>query len=388
MFKNKNMHLAIIPKNGLKIIARATVGLYEARGEFQLVIDHMEDAGVGQLKQAFDQLKTKLSNTGLFDTQHKQSPPKHPKRIGIISSPTGAALRDSIKVLSRRSPHTPLLIYPSLVQGESASKELISAINKANKDKQCDVLLLVRGGGSIEDLWAFNNEDLAHVIFNSEIPIITGIGHEIDFTIADFVSDQRAPTPSVAAELATTDQKEQQIKVGRLQQQLVLLVNNQYSQQKTKLKHLEKRLQQHSGFPLIQQYKQTIDHLEQQLSSQISHQLKHRQFQLQSVEQRLLSQSPIKITHEQCIKLESLSTRLQSNIQRTLSLAQNRLLHTTQLLDVISPLTTMKRGYCIARSSDGVINSIKQVVKGEKINILMKDGELSCSVIDKNNQQG
>lgn len=384
IFRNKSMRLQIKPYNGLKVLARATVGLYEARGDFQLIIEHMEDAGMGQLQLAFEQLKKKLLTIGIFDDQHKQALPKHPKRIGIISSPTGAALHDVVKVLSRRSPHIPLLVYPSLVQGESASRELMTAINQANDDQSCDVLLLVRGGGSAEDLWAFNDENLAHVIFNSTIPIVSGIGHEVDFTIADFVSDQRAPTPSVAAEIASPNREEQIARITKLEQQLSSIVNNKINDQARKLSYLHKRLQQHAGFPLIQQYAQSIDHWETRLLSSLKVKIEQQKHRQQQLKQRLLNLSPIKMRQEQQTKLSKLKMRLEHSMNTSLLTAQNRLNKTMQLLDAVSPLATMQRGYSIVRNSKGVvIHAIKQVRKGQNINILLNEGELHCTINKK-----
>ncbi|MCK5665265.1 MAG: exodeoxyribonuclease VII large subunit, partial [Thiotrichaceae bacterium] len=194
MFRNRNMKLTIQPENGMKVLVRGRVGLYEPRGDYQLIAEHMEDAGIGQLQRQFEALKKKLSDAGLFAEEHKKELPEYPKRIGVITSPTGAAVRDILQVLSRRSPHTPVLIYPTAVQGEVSKTQIEMAIRKANLDKKCDVLILARGGGSIEDLWSFNEENVAKAVYNSGIPIVCGVGHEIDFTIADFVADLRAPT--------------------------------------------------------------------------------------------------------------------------------------------------------------------------------------------------
>ena len=183
----------------MKVLVHGRVGIYEPRGDYQLIAEHMEAAGVGQLQRQFEALKQKLADAGLFAKEHKKQFPEYPNRIGVITSPTGAAVRDILQVLSRRSPHIPVLIYPVAVQGEDSKTQIEAAIRRANIDNKCDVLVLARGGGSIEDLWSFNEENVAKAIYNSEIPIISGVGHEIDFTIVDFVADMRAPTPSAAA---------------------------------------------------------------------------------------------------------------------------------------------------------------------------------------------
>ena len=224
MFRGKNIHLRFKPENGMHVLVRVRPTLYETRGDFQLLIEHMEEAGLGALQRAFEELKTRLGKEGLFDTRSKQSIPVLPKQIGVITSPTGAAIRDILSVLKRRFPAIPVLIYPTAVQGENAATEIASMIKLADQRKECDVLVLARGGGSIEDLWAFNEEVVARAIHACETPLIAAIGHEVDFTIADFVADQRAPTPSAAAELITPDQHDFRQRLNkqfdRLNQQL------------------------------------------------------------------------------------------------------------------------------------------------------------------------
>ena len=206
MFKNRNGRVAFRPENGQQVLIRAQVTLYEARGDFQVIVDHMEEAGVGRLMQQYEALKKQLSSEGLFATDQKKKIPARARHIGLITSASGAAIRDALSVIERRSPSSEVTVYPTPVQGEPATAQIIQAIESANRHAQCDVLLLIRGGGSLEDLWCFNEESVARAIFDSEIPVVTGIGHEIDFTIADFVADVRAPTPSVAAETETMDQ--------------------------------------------------------------------------------------------------------------------------------------------------------------------------------------
>ena len=216
MFRQRNMSCAFTARDGQKVLVRARIGLYEPRGEFQLLVEHMEDAGLGALRRRFDELAAALAAEGLFAPERKRPLPALPKRIGVVTSPTGAALRDILHVLARRFPAVPVLIYPVAVQGAQAAAEIVAAIQLAGKRAECDVLILARGGGSLEDLWAFNDERLARVIAASSIPVISGVGHEIDFTIADFAADVRAPTPSAAAELAVPDALEWLSAVGRL----------------------------------------------------------------------------------------------------------------------------------------------------------------------------
>src|SRR5262245_24425697 len=199
MFRSRNLAVRVAPRDGLQVLLRARVGLYEARGEFQLVVDHLEEAGEGELRRRFEALKLKLAAEGLFDAGRKRPLPRFPRRIGVVTSPTGAALRDVLQVLGRRFPAVPVLLYPVPVQGAGAAREISAMLQVADRRRDVDVLLLVRGGGSLEDLWAFNDESLARAIAGMGLPVICGIGHEVDFTIADFVADLRAPTPSAAA---------------------------------------------------------------------------------------------------------------------------------------------------------------------------------------------
>ncbi|MGC2029538.1 MAG: exodeoxyribonuclease VII large subunit, partial [Steroidobacteraceae bacterium] len=208
MFRQRNMSCAFIARDGQKVLVRARIGLYEPRGEYQLIVDHMEDAGLGALKRQFEELSAKLEREGLFAAERKRPLPSLPRRIGIITSPTGAAVRDILHVLARRFPAAAVLVYPVSVQGAQAAAEIVAALEAAGRRAECDVLILARGGGSLEDLWAFNDERLGRAIVASPIPVITGIGHEIDFTIADFAADMRAPTPSAAAEMVVPDAEE------------------------------------------------------------------------------------------------------------------------------------------------------------------------------------
>jgi len=220
MFRQRNMLCAFAARDGQKVLVRARIGLYEPRGEYQLVIDHMEDSGLGALKRQFEELSAKLAAEGLFAAERKRPLPMIPKRIGVITSPTGAAIRDILHVLARRFAAVPVLIYPVAVQGATAAAEIAAAVRLAGRRAECDVLILARGGGSLEDLWAFNDEALARAIVASPIPVVSGIGHEIDFTIADFAADVRAPTPSAAAEIAVPDGEEWLISLSRLAHRL------------------------------------------------------------------------------------------------------------------------------------------------------------------------
>ncbi|MCK4869720.1 MAG: exodeoxyribonuclease VII large subunit [Gammaproteobacteria bacterium] len=332
MFRGRNSRLNFTPENGMQVLVQAQLSLYEPRGDYQLIIQHMEPAGEGLLRQKFEQLKRKLEAEGLFAETAKQGLPTYPTCIGIITSPTGAALRDIISVTKRRAPNIPLIVYPTQVQGDNAKNEIVKAINAANQDEKCDALIITRGGGSLEDLWPFNEEIVARAIFASKIPIISGVGHEIDFTIADFVADQRAPTPSAAAELICPDNKELLNTLDYLNKKLnrAFLTNLQHL--KLHLEHLVKRLQ-HPG-KRLQQYSQQLDYLEQ---------------------------------------------RLQQNINNLLNNKRANIQNLTRNLDALSPLATLNRGYAIATTMDNkIIRDSREVKKNEQINLRLKKGTIIC----------
>jgi exodeoxyribonuclease VII large subunit len=244
MFRPQNRRILLGLKDGMHVLAKVRPSLYEGRGEFQLIVETLEEVGIGKLQKAFEQLKKKLSDKGLFDPIHKKSLPSIPRSIGIVTSPTGAAIRDILHVLKRRYAFAPIIIYPTLVQGDKAAAQIVKAIQLANQRQECEVLVLARGGGSLEDLWPFNEEQVAQAIFASRIPIITGVGHEIDFTIADFVADIRAPTPSAAAELITPDCMDLITRFLQTEQRLMHLMKQKLQLTTQQLRWAEKHLNQ------------------------------------------------------------------------------------------------------------------------------------------------
>ena len=248
MFRGNNRFLKFRPADGAQVVVRASLSLYEARGDYQLIVQSMEEAGDGALQRAFEALKQKLAAEGLFEAAHKRALPALPKRIGVITSPTGAAIRDILSVLKRRFPAIPVLIYPVAVQGQAAGAEIAAMIRRADARRECDVLIIARGGGSLEDLWAFNEEIVARAIFDCSIPTVSGVGHEVDFTIADFVADQRAPTPSVAAEMVSPDQHDWLNQLRALDSELYKRLTRQMQRLGERLTWIGKRLQQqHPG---------------------------------------------------------------------------------------------------------------------------------------------
>jgi len=362
MFRNRNMKLRITPENGMKVLVRGRVGLYEPRGEYQFIAEHMEDAGVGQLQKQFEALKQKLSAAGLFDEKYKQEIPEFPIRIGIITSPTGAAIRDMLNVLKRRSPQTPVLIYPVAVQGAASKTEIETAIRRADMDGKCDLIILARGGGSIEDLWSFNEENVAKAIYNANTPIISGVGHEIDFTIADFVADLRAPTPSAAAELATTDKDQLLTETIQTRLWLEQTIKRSIKQKRQDFDWLEARLLLQKPANKIQQQAQRLDELDNRLQSQIHKHIERKQLQINALSSRLQSNLPQRKITEQKQKLAHISAKLNQSIKNEISNKQSSFRIHMAKLDAISPLKTLDRGYSITKDkqSGKLITSISQ----------------------------
>jgi exodeoxyribonuclease VII large subunit len=382
MFKNRNIHLDIKPENGLRVLVRGRVGLYEARGEFQLIAEHMEDAGAGLLQKQFEELKARLAAKGWFDALFKKEIPDYPQQIGIISSPTGAALGDILNVLKRRCPQIPVLIYPAAVQGAKAAIELETAIRQANLDKSCDVLIIARGGGSIEDLAAFNNENLASALYTTEIPIVSGIGHEIDFTIADFIADKRASTPSAAAELVSPDSMQLRANVQRLEQKMQQAIQLVFKQNKEHFIWLSKRLQQQQPSYQLQQQSQRLDELKMRLKLQMQHLLANKCSAFDSLNKQFQANSPGYLINSKRQELAQMTTLLQHSIEAKLEHKKSNLALQLAKLDAISPLKTLERGYAIIqdKSREHIITSIIQVKIGDQLNIKVKDGEIISKV--------
>jgi len=382
MFRNRNMRLSIQPENGMKVLVRGRVGLYEPRGDYQLIAEHMEDAGVGLLQKQFEQLKQKLSAAGLFDESRKKELPEFPKRIGIITSPTGAAIRDILHVLERRSPQTRVLIYPVAVQGEQAKNQIETAIRRADLDQKCDLLILARGGGSLEDLWAFNEENVAKAIYQAKIPIICGVGHEIDFTIADFVADMRAPTPSAAAELATQDKE--QLLTSFLQTELWLQQKIQqdlhlYQQQ---LDWKIARLYAQKPANKIQQQAQRLDELSFRLKQQMRFILDKKDNRYKHLHSQLYNLQPSQKIKQNQQLISNQNARMLQAIQHQLEHHKARFKLQLARLDSISPLKTLERGYSITKDkkSGKLITSVSQVEKRQALLIQVKDGEINAEV--------
>lgn len=379
MFKMRNRLVNFRPENGQQILVRGRLSLYPARGDYQLIAEHMEEAGDGALRRQFELLKHKLHSEELFDEADKQPLPELPTRLGIITSPTGAAIRDILSVLKRRFPGIPVLIYPVPVQGAEAPPAIVAALQNAAKRDECDVLILARGGGSLEDLWAFNDEAVARAIHACDIPVVSAIGHEVDFTIADFVADLRAPTPSAAAELVSPDRNEWLDIFTRWQQRLTRAWREQLSRRQQYLNALRRHLK-HPG-QRLRERAQRLDELEQRLNLARQAQFHQRQARLNTLRARLNGLSPAMRLREIHLRLNNLQHSSRNAIKSKLTQQRARLGNLSRALDAVSPLATLGRGYAIVQKPDGqVVRKSDEVRVGEHLSTRLGTGRLDCRV--------
>ncbi len=382
MFRMKRQRLRFEPENGMQVLVRARPNLYEARGDFQLSIEHMEPGGEGLLRLAFEELKLRLDKEGLFDTNRKQPIPEFSQQIGVITSPSGAAIRDVISVLKRRFPSIPVVIYPVQVQGDVATKEITQALHLANLRNECDVLILTRGGGSLEDLMAFNDEQVARAIFASEIPIISAIGHEIDFTISDFVADRRAPTPSAAAELATPDRSELTERLSGLQRHLTSQITRQQHALNQSIQNIQQRLNRlHPGVQLGQR-QQRLDEIELRISRNIHLSIQQRKQLVTSLSTRLSSQIPKQRLTLLQQKTQELQHRMQMLVTNQQRHRGQQLAAAVGNLNTLNPLSTLERGYSITTKLPelAILDSITDISVGDHVKTRLAKGTISCLV--------
>ncbi len=336
MFRSAAGRLQFRPENGMKVIASGRVSVYERDGQYQLYIEYMQQDGLGDLHIAFEKLKQKLSAEGLFDPKHKKPLPKYPKRIGVITAPTGAAIRDILNILSRRFKYADVVLYPVLVQGENAAMSIAVALKYFNENNAADVLIVGRGGGSIEDLWAFNEEIVARAIYDSRIPVISAVGHEVDFTISDFVADLRAPTPSAAAELVVPSQEELKDKF-----------NNVYGR----------------------------------LYSCAGRILEKNRLRLRLLTEKPVLKTPERSLDERRLYIDGLYNRFENAYKNILKEKEQALKLNASKLDGLSPLSVLSRGFSVTKDEGGrVVKSVGQVKKGDKISVVVSDGEIKASV--------
>ncbi|HBC3859022.1 TPA: exodeoxyribonuclease VII large subunit [Vibrio parahaemolyticus] len=381
MFRGNNRRVTFKPANGNQVLVKARLSLYEPRGDYQLIIESMQPEGDGRLQQEFEELKMKLAVEGLFAQTNKLPLPEHPKRVGIITSKTGAALYDILDVLKRRDPSLPVVIYPTMVQGDDAAIQIAQAIGRANSRNECDVLIVGRGGGSLEDLWCFNNEILARTIAASQIPIISAVGHEVDITIADFVADVRAPTPSAAAELVSRDNSHKDQSLVAKQHKLASAMRYYLAQQKQQSAQLLHRLErQHPSYQL-QRQSQQLDELDMRLRRAMQRFIDTRQQAVERKHHRLQLNSPIKHLAQQKSRLERVEHKLMDAMDRKLLTMRHQLAIAAEKLDTVSPLATLKRGYSITQTDQGkVVTSADDVKTGDLLVTRLANGEIHSTV--------
>jgi exodeoxyribonuclease VII large subunit len=429
MFRLKNAALGFTPKAGQQVLARGRISLYEPRGDYQLIVEHLEEAGVGALKREFERLKVKLAAEGLFALERKRSLPRFPRRIGVVTSPSGAAIRDVLHILARRFPPASVLVYPTPVQGAASVPAIVEALQTASARAECDVLIVARGGGSIEDLWSFNDERVARAICASSIPVVSGIGHEIDFTIADFVADARAPTPSGAAELVAPDRNACLEALARTSERMSACVRRELrsvkarldgallrlklvhpgvrlSQQAQKLDELEQRLagavnrevrtigtrlgsavqrlnQAHPGLRLVQQVRR-LDDLESRLSSSVRAMMQSDRNRVSDLFARLVQHSPDHLVREYRLRHESFDSRLRHAWKEYYSRRENRLGLAINTLNTASPLATFARGFAMVTRADGMlVRDAGSVNVGDEIEARLANGKLKARVTEK-----
>jgi len=380
MFRGRNSRVGFQPANGQKVLLRAQVTLYEARGEYQLVVDHLEDAGVGELMRRYEQLKAQLNQEGLFAAERKRPLPAHPGKIALVTSATGAAIRDVLSVIARRAPHIPVVVFPTPVQGETAATQIRQALQRVLDHGECDVVLLVRGGGSLEDLWSFNDEALARDIVAFPIPLVTGVGHEVDFTIADFVADLRAPTPSVAAESITPDINELMQGIDGRVARLLGQIERRIGKARERMAYLNKALAQQHPTRQFAQLKLRLEHAYMALLRQQRASLVEQRHRLRLCESTLAQHHPgVKITQlgEQ---LARQLQNLQVAMRQRLLLARHQLSLNSRSLDTLSPLKTLARGFATVSKNDSLVTSVTQLASGDAISIRLADGSADARI--------
>jgi exodeoxyribonuclease VII large subunit len=378
MFRGHNSRLKFKPTDGLEVIVRGRVTVYEPRGNYQIVAETMEPVGAGALQKAFEQLKEKLKAEGLFESSRKRPLPALPRHIAIVTSPTGAAIRDMINVLTRRNRNVRITLVPTIVQGESAAPKIIEAMRLAEQLPEVDVMIVGRGGGSIEDLWAFNDEKLARAIAASPIPVISAVGHEIDFTIADFVADLRAPTPSAAAELVVKNTADLVARLQSLERLLAFSINKLLKTELQKVDSLARRLVDPKK--TLQNLMQRNDELLTRLNSGILKFFKHARLQLQILQGRLVT--PDQVISDYRARIDLLSTKLKNETRQDLDGKTAELQRMMSVLESMSPLKVVERGYSMTMKGAELVKSASQVKVGDEIEIRLMQGSLKAEVTD------
>ncbi len=381
MFRNRNQRLSQTPKEGEQILVRAKVSLYEARGDFQLIVEAIEPAGLGALQKAFEELKARLDREGLFSDEHKRPIPVPPRRLGLVTSPTGAAIHDILTVLKRRFPGLPVTLYPTAVQGKDATASIVRAIELANRDGRCDTLIVGRGGGSLEDLWCFNEEAVARAIHASAIPIVSAVGHEVDITIADLVADQRAPTPSAAAEAVSPDRQKWLDALTRMEERLTLAGRQQIRRRRETVAELGGRLKHPRQ--QLQEKAQRLDELDIRLRQRAEQLLGRARERLHQFDVRLHTNRPDRQIQQQRERLSGHRERLALAMRASLRTREERFRAMAGQLELVSPLATLGRGYAIVQDSNGnIVRSSAETAEGDSVTARLAEGRLRCRVED------
>ncbi|MEA1065678.1 exodeoxyribonuclease VII large subunit [Erwinia sp. HR93] len=381
MFRNSNRRVTFSPQSGQQVLVRASVTLYEPRGDYQIIAESMQPAGAGLLQQQYEQLKQRLEAEGLFAQAHKQPLPSPARCVGVITSKTGAALHDILHILRRRDPGLPVIVYPTAVQGADAPPQIVQAIETANRRAECDVLIVGRGGGSLEDLWSFNDERVARAIFASRLPIISAVGHETDVTIADFVADLRAPTPSAAAELVSRSQAELLRRLQTQQERMEMAMDYYLAGRDSRFMRLYHRLQQqHPQLRLARQQTQLL-RLRQRMESALEEKSKRLRERLQRTTRRLELQHPGARVQRASAQLKQVEYRLTQRITQQLGATRERFGNALVHLEAVSPLATLARGYSVTALPDGkLLKATTQLSVGDKLTTRLADGWVESEV--------
>lgn len=380
LFRGSQRGLGVTPKDGMQVLVRARVSLYEGRGDYQLIVETLEDSGEGALRRAYELLRGRLAQEGLFDTAHKKPLPRLPRRIGILTSSSGAVLHDILTTLKRRFPAIPVLLYPVPVQGDEAAEKIAAMIELAGQRRDCDVLILARGGGSLEDLWAFNEERVARAVYQCPLPIVCGVGHETDVTIADFVADARAPTPTAAAEMLSPNQSDVVPLLAQREQRLVRLIRDRLRTDQQHLDYLSTRLI-HPRERLLR-----LAERQQALTARLRlaqiHALEFKNHRLLAMTSRLSQRHPRTRLRELQLRSRHLSLQLASVMRHVLERARADMARSAQALDTLSPLATLARGYAIIENpaTGAIIRVVRDLHSGDSVRARLAQGVIDCRV--------
>ena len=381
LFRNRARRIRFTPGDGLHVLAFGSIEVYAQRGEYSLVVELLEPRGLGALQLAFEQLKERLSGEGLFDAGRKRPLPRFPRKIGIVTSPTGAAIRDMLRVIGRRFGEIHIVIAPARVQGEGAAQEVAQGVRDLNALGDVDVIIVGRGGGSLEDLWAFNDEMLARTIAASKVPVISGVGHEVDFTIADFVADLRAPTPSAAAELVVREKQAVAESVAGLTRRLRVAAARALVRQRDRLLSMQRRRVLTDPARPLRDLERRLDDARARLRRAMTAAVRHAAHRVELSTQGLRNQSPVLRTLDNRRQLTRLQAQLTRGAARELDRSRHRLRAAAGRLDSLSPLAVLARGYSLTRTPDGaVVRSARQVGAGDDVSVLLHEGSLDCRV--------